>query len=79
VLDAGKLMTWATNADPTCIADISADQVTTMQAASMPERWAWESSQTAPKTKGGPTDARKEAIADLCHAVINSNEFFYLH
>jgi hypothetical protein len=26
MLDAGKLMTWAVNSDPTCIADISADQ-----------------------------------------------------
>lgn len=80
VLDAGKLMSWATNADPTCIADVSADQVPTMQKAPMPQRWAWESSLATPsKTKGGNLDPSKAAIADLCHAVINSNEFFYLH
>lgn len=79
-LAAGKLMSWATNADPTCVADISADQVPVMQKAPEPLRWSWESSVAAPvKSKGGPLDASKEAIADLCHAVINSNEFFYLH
>jgi len=79
ILDAGKLMTWATNADPTCVADISADQVPVMQKAPEAERWTWESSTPVAKSKGGTFDPNKEAIADLCHALINSNEFFYLH
>jgi len=27
----------------------------------------------------GAPDPRKEAVVDLCHALFNSNEFFYLH
>ena len=79
LLDAGKLMTWASNADPTCVADITADQVPAMVKAPATRQWTWESSAAAPKASGGNFDPKKEALADLCHALINSNEFFYLH
>jgi hypothetical protein len=79
MLDAGKLMSWATNADPTCIADINADLVSTMSKAAPTQRWDWESSIVVAKTKGGEFDPNKEAVVDLCHALLNSNEFFYLH
>ena len=79
LLDAGRLMTWASNADPTCVADIIADQLPSMLKAPAPQQWSWESSTPAPKSSGGTFDPNKEALADLCHALINSNEFFYLH
>ncbi len=78
VLDPGSLMAWAANAGPACVADISADQVPAMLKAEAARRWVWESSVVAPKARGGPFDPGKEAVADLCHALMNSNEFFYL-
>jgi len=76
-LDAGQLMTWAANSDPTCIADINADQATAMLQAPKESRWSWESSAPAAKS-GGTPDFSREALTDLCHALLNSNEFFYL-
>ncbi|MCB1278714.1 PSD1 and planctomycete cytochrome C domain-containing protein [Prosthecobacter sp.] len=77
ILDAGRLMTWTVNSDPTCIADISADQAAAMLKAPKESRWSWESSVAAAKTSGA-TDPSREALTDLCHALLNSNEFFYL-
>ncbi|MFO1486134.1 MAG: PSD1 and planctomycete cytochrome C domain-containing protein [Verrucomicrobiaceae bacterium] len=77
VLDAGKLMTWTVNSDPTCIADISADQAVTMLQAPKASRWSWESS-AVPTKASGAIDPTRESLADLCHALLNSNEFFYL-
>jgi hypothetical protein len=77
LLDAGKLMTWTANSDPTCIADISADQAATMLKAPKESRWSWESS-AAPTKASGAIDPNRESLADLCHALLNSNEFFYL-
>ncbi len=76
-LDAGKLMSWTVNSDPTCIADISADQAATMLKAPKESRWSWESSAAPTKASGG-IDPNREALTDLCHALLNSNEFFYL-
>ena len=76
-LDAGKLMSWTVNSDPTCIADISADQAATMLQAPKESRWSWESS-AAPTKASGALDPSREALTDLCHALLNSNEFFYL-
>lgn len=72
LLDGGKLMSWAADSDPTCVVDVSADHVASHKT------WAWESATGAPKG-GAALDPRKEAVADLCHALFNSNEFFYLH
>ena len=76
-LDAGKLMSWTVNSDPSCIADISADQAITMEKAPAESRWTWESS-AAPTKASGALDPNREALTDLCHALLNSNEFFYL-
>ena len=76
-LDAGKLMSWTVNSDPTCIADISADQASVMLKAPQESRWSWESS-AAPTKASGAADPNREAFTDLCHALLNSNEFFYL-
>jgi len=76
-LDAGKLMSWTVNSDPSCIADISADQALTMEKAPAESRWTWESS-AAPTKASGALDPNREALTDLCHALLNSNEFFYL-
>lgn len=76
-LDAGKLMSWTVNSDPTCIADISADQASVMLKAPQGSRWSWESS-AAPTKASGAADPNREALTDLCHALLNSNEFFYL-
>jgi hypothetical protein len=72
LLDGGKLMSWAADSDPTCIVDVSADHVASHKT------WAWESTAGVAKGDAAP-DPRKEAVADLCHALFNSNEFFYLH
>ncbi|MBX7209461.1 MAG: PSD1 and planctomycete cytochrome C domain-containing protein [Verrucomicrobiaceae bacterium] len=77
-LDSGKLMAWAGMTDPTCILDMSADQFTAAQKAPAGQKWTFESSM-APAPKGGAKlDPALEAVTDLCHALLNSNEFFYL-
>ncbi len=78
-IEVGNLMSWAGNADTSCIVDVNPDQAPAMLAAPPAQRWAWETG-VAPAKGGlkGPFDANKEAVADLCHALINSNEFFYL-
>jgi len=76
-LDAGKLMSWTGASDAACIVDVNADQFTTMQKAPPAERWTLESSVAVPKGSS-KLDANTEAVADLCHALLNSNEFFYL-
>lgn len=78
-LDPGQLMTWAGVSDPSCVIDINADQAAAKLTAPPAERWAWETSVVAAKSgTKGPFDPNKEAVTDLCHALINSNEFFYL-
>ncbi|MBE2283390.1 MAG: DUF1553 domain-containing protein [Prosthecobacter sp.] len=76
-LDAGRLMSWTVNSDPSCVADISADLAAAMLKAPKESRWSWESSAVAART-GGASDPGREALTDLCHALLNSNEFFYL-
>ena len=79
-LDPAKLMTWAGNSDPSCIVDISADATPVMLKEAAGRKWSWETSVTPPKPGAakGPFDPNAQAIADLCHVLINSNEFFYL-
>jgi hypothetical protein len=48
-----------------------------MLQAPKESRWAWESS-AAPTKNSGALDPSREALTDLCHALLNSNEFFYL-
>ncbi len=67
-LDPSKLMTWAAASDPTCIADIAANN----QAP----QWQIETSAaSAAPTRIDPT---AEALTDFCHTLLNANEFFYL-
>ncbi len=73
-LDAGKLMAWVGMNDPTCLVDVNAD----LAAEQLKSGWKWESSAPATSPKGS-TDPNREALADLCHVLLNSNEFFYLH
>ena len=78
-LDADSLMAWTGNTDANCIVDVTADQVPAMLDGPPAQRWVWETSVVPAKGgRKGPFDASKEALADLCHALINSNEFFYL-
>lgn len=79
-LDSGKLMAWVGMTDPTCILDVNADQFAAMQKNTTTPPWIFESSSTASTpTKGSARrDANTEAVTDLCHALLNSNEFFYL-
>jgi len=77
-LEAGKLMAWVGANDPTCVLDINADQVASMLKAPSPQRWAWESTDQATAKKGAQLTPATEALADLCHVLLNSNEFFYL-
>ncbi len=48
--------------------------VTWNAKAGVAEPLAWSSADNAE-----PVDARKAALADLCHVLLNANEFFYLH
>ena len=56
--------------------EISADRAEAMLAAPVETGWRWETS-TIPTPAAA--DAPMEALADLCHALLNSNEFLYLH
>jgi hypothetical protein len=78
-LDAVKLMAWAGAGDATCVVDVNADQFTSMEKAPAPTRWSWESTVPAAASGSVRLDPAREALADLCHALLNSNEFFYLH
>lgn len=77
-LEAGRLMAWVGANDPTCVLDVNADQVSAMQKAPAQQRWAWESATQATVKKGTPLSPAAEALADLCHVLLNSNEFLYL-
>lgn len=77
-LDGGKLMAWVGATDANCIVDVNADEVTEMVKGNPETAWRWETS--APEnTAKGTLDSNREAVADLCHVLLNSNEFFYLH
>lgn len=76
-LDPGQLMAWATAADPSCLADINADTLTEQTKLSPPQL-RWESTAPPPTPKGA-LDPSRESLTDLCHILLNSNEFFYLH
>lgn len=43
--------------------------------AGVPENLAWASAEGPAE----PADPRKQAMIDLCHVLLNANEFFYLH
>ncbi len=77
-LEPGKLMAWVGANDPTCLLDVNADQVAAMLKAPAPQRWAFESTDQATAKKGTQLTPGTEALADLCHVLLNSNEFFYL-
>ncbi len=76
-LEGGKLMAWVGASEATCIADVNADLAATMLKALPAQAWSWETSTSLTKGKR-PADPSKEAVADFCHALFNSNEFFYL-
>ena len=56
--------------------EIVGDRAESMLASSADNAWRWENSGAPPP---GVADAPMEAVADLCHALLNSNEFLYLH
>lgn len=49
--------------------------VTWNAKAALPENLAWASAEGP----ADPVDPRKQALVDLCHVLLNANEFFYLH
>jgi hypothetical protein len=73
-LEPGRLMDWVGRNDPTCLVDVDADQA----AEHLKKHWRWESSLPS-GSRQGIADPGREALADLCHILLNSNEFFYLH
>ena len=77
-LDGGRLMAWVGASDASCVVDVNADQVSEMVKGNPATAWRWESS-AASVTAKGALDPNREAVADLCHILLNSNEFFYLH
>lgn len=58
-----------------CIVNVIADEVPVSSNSEM----TWETSVAAAKPNAQQPDARREALTDFCHALLNSNEFFYLH
>ncbi|MCW0216914.1 MAG: PSD1 and planctomycete cytochrome C domain-containing protein [Prosthecobacter sp.] len=77
-LESGKLMTWTGAADPSCVVDVNADHAAEMLKGDSKTAWHWETSAPV-ATARGTLDPNREAIADLCHVLLNANEFFYLH
>jgi hypothetical protein len=77
LLEGSNLMAWVGASDAACIADVNADQAATMLKIAPAQAWIWETSAGVVKGKHA-ADPNKEAVADLCHALFNSNEFFYL-
>ena len=62
------------------IAEVTAELATEMTAASDSKMaWKWETSRKADVTPANAPTPRLAALIDLCHALMNSNEFFYLH
>jgi len=59
--------------DPT---EWTSPALVTWNARTGPTGWlAWASAETAAE----PIDPHQQALADLCHVLLNANEFFYLH
>ncbi|TDU64040.1 cytochrome c [Prosthecobacter fusiformis] len=77
-LDGGKLMAWVGATDASCVVDVNADMVTEMLKGDPKTAWRWESA-AAPVSTKGRMDPGQEAVTDLCHVLLNANEFFYLH
>jgi len=67
------LMTWAASS---CLIDVTADAIAALGKAAPKAGWTFETSQAS--SGSARKDSNQEALADLCHALINSNEFFYL-
>lgn len=62
------------------IADVTAESTSEMTAASDAKiAWFWETSRKPEGTPANAPTPRMAALIDLCHALLNSNEFFYLH
>ncbi len=57
-----------------CIANITGQEV----PAQSNDAFIWETSAPASKP-AAKIDPAREALADFCHALLNANEFFYLH
>lgn len=73
-LEPEKLMAWVGMNAPACLVDINAD----LASQQLKSGWQWESS--APVIQAGKgVDPGREALTDLCHVLLNANEFFYLH
>ncbi|MBV6501592.1 MAG: hypothetical protein CJBNEKGG_04107 [Prosthecobacter sp.] len=73
-LEPGRLMAWVGMNDPACLVDVNAD----LAGEQLKSGWKWESSAPA-VLPGGGVDPAREALADLCHVLLNASEFFYLH
>jgi len=58
-----------------CVVNVIADEVSPTSTAEM----IWETSVAAAKPNTPQTDSLREALTDFCHALLNANEFFYLH
>jgi len=52
-----------------------ADGVVWRAQAELPAAFAWSGTAVGAET----SDPRTRAMADLCHVLLNSNEFIYLH
>lgn len=62
------------------IADVTAESAIEMTRVADPKKkWAWESSEKPDASPDKAPTPRVAALVDLCHALLNSNEFFYLH
>ena len=62
------------------IADVTAESATEMTHITDAKlAWSWETSRKSDASPDKAPTPRIAALIDLCHALLNSNEFFYLH
>ncbi|HSI62174.1 MAG TPA: PSD1 and planctomycete cytochrome C domain-containing protein [Candidatus Saccharimonadia bacterium] len=73
LLDDKQLLIGGVQSAPRCLFDAQAETLTNTSEP----KFVWEK-QPAKSPTGATISPRLEALADFCHALINSNEFLYL-
>jgi hypothetical protein len=62
------------------IADVTSESVAEMTTVSESKLgWSWETQRKSSPPGADSASPRLAAIIDFCHALLNANEFFYLH
>lgn len=72
-LNEDELLVSKKQISPNCLLDAQAESILSLGAGGT--QFAWENATAKP----GVHSSETEALTDLCHVLINSNEFLYLH